>query len=75
VADSSHIIYADAICELVYISAYERGTGIAKRSPDYIAQKMAAGKAVIALDGKELVGFHGCNYDCYLFCRRSISRA
>lgn len=57
VADSSHVIYADTICELVYISALERGTGIAKRSPDYIAQKMIAGKAVIALDGKEFAGF------------------
>jgi len=57
VADSSHVIYADAICNLVQKSALERGTGIAKRSPDYITQKMIAGKAVIALDGKELVGF------------------
>lgn len=30
-------------------SAKARGTGIAKRSPDYIAQKMLEGKAVIAL--------------------------
>lgn len=33
----------------MYISAQERGTGIAKRTPDYIAEKMKAGKAVIAL--------------------------
>jgi hypothetical protein len=26
------------------------GTGIAKRSPEYIAEKMIAGKAVIALE-------------------------
>ncbi len=57
VADASHVIYADAICELVYVSALERGTGIAKRSPEYIAEKMILGKAVIALDGKELAGF------------------
>ena len=30
-------------------SAKERGTGIAKRSPEYIAKKMEEGKAVIAL--------------------------
>lgn len=30
-------------------SAQARGTGIAKRSPDYVAQKMEEGKAVIAL--------------------------
>ncbi|MEA4868771.1 hypothetical protein SDC9_130255 [bioreactor metagenome] len=57
VADASHVVYADAICELVYKSALERGTGIAKRSPDYIAQKMVSGKAVIALEGNELAGF------------------
>lgn len=58
VANSSHIVYAEQICELVYISAQERGTGIAKRSPDYIAEKMKAGKAVIALtETGELAGF------------------
>ncbi len=57
VADSSHVIYADTICRLVYISAQERGTGIAERSPDYIVRKMVSGKAVIALDGKEFAGF------------------
>lgn len=57
VANSGHIIYADEICDLVHKSALERGTGIAKRSPEYIAQKMIFGKAVIALDGKEFVGF------------------
>jgi len=42
-------------------SAKARGTGIAKRSPDYIAEKMAEGKAVIALTKKnEWVGF------CYI---------
>ena len=33
------------------------GTGIAKRSPEYIAAKMTGGKAVVALDGEKLVGF------------------
>jgi GNAT superfamily N-acetyltransferase len=42
-------------------SAKARGTGIAKRSPDYIKQKMVEGKAVVATttDGK-FVGF------CYI---------
>ncbi len=58
VADESHIVYAQAICDLVYISAQERGTGIAKRTPEYIAEKMKVGKGVIAIaeDG-ELAGF------------------
>ena len=56
-ADSSHAHYAPRICELIYESALQRGTGIAKRSPEYIAAKMTGGKAVVALDGEKLVGF------------------
>ena len=41
----------------MYESAQARGTGIAKRSPEYVAEKINAGKAVIALDGDKLVGF------------------
>ena len=60
VADASHAIYADEICEEVFISARERGTGIARRTPEYIIEKMTAGKAVIAIteDGK----FAGFSY-------------
>ena len=45
---------ADTICNEMELSAKARGTGIAKRSPDYIQQKMLQGKAVIALtkDGR-----------------------
>lgn len=57
VANASHTGYAERICELMYISALERGTGIARRSPEYIREKMISKKAVIALDGKQLVGF------------------
>ena len=55
VADISHLQYAQAICDLVYVSAQARGTGIAKRSPEYIEEKMKTGKADIALDGDILV--------------------
>ena len=48
-ADSSHAHYAPRICDLIYESALQRGTGIAKRSPEYIAAKMTGGKAVVAL--------------------------
>ena len=60
VADASHAIYADEICEEVFISARERGTGIARRTPEYVIEKMLAGKAVIAVteDGK----FAGFSY-------------
>ena len=60
VADASHAVYADEICEEIFLSARERGTGIARRTPEYIIEKMMAGKAVIALseDGK----FAGFSY-------------
>ncbi len=48
-ATEKHINYADQICEEMAESAKARGTGIAKRTPDYIVQKMLEGKAVIAL--------------------------
>ena len=49
VAGSQHIGFAETICEEMAISAKARGTGIAKRSPEYISNKMLEGKAVIAL--------------------------
>ena len=49
--------YAELIVKLIYESALQRGTGIAKRSPEYIAQKITGGKAVVALHGDRLVGF------------------
>ena len=48
VANDSHFEYALTICAEMESSAKARGTGIAKRSPDYIKQKMQEGKAVIA---------------------------
>lgn len=58
VADESHAVYAQEIVDEVYISAQERGTGIAKRTPEYIIDKMKAGKAVIALaDDGRFAGF------------------
>ena len=53
--------FAEAICLEMEESAKARGTGIAKRSPDYIRKKMAEGKAVIALtESGEWAGF------CYI---------
>ena len=49
VADESHAVYADEICDEVFISARERGTGIARRTPEDVSEKMKAGKAVIAV--------------------------
>ncbi len=48
-ATEQHIKYAEQICDEMAESAKARGTGIARRSPEYIVQKMLEGKAVIAL--------------------------
>lgn len=49
VATAQHVDYAQQICDEMAESAKARGTGIAQRSPDYVANKMLEGKAVIAL--------------------------
>ncbi|HLK30337.1 MAG TPA: hypothetical protein VKT28_17275 [Puia sp.] len=48
IADETHQDFAQIICDEMESSAKARGTGIAKRSADYIQQKMREGKAVIA---------------------------
>lgn len=48
IADASHEGFAQIICDEMASSAAARGTGIARRSPEYIRQKMQEGKAVIA---------------------------
>ncbi|NVJ88876.1 MAG: GNAT family N-acetyltransferase [Flavobacteriaceae bacterium] len=60
IANVSHIKYADIICKTIEEAAQIRGTGIAKRQPEYIATKMENGNAVIALDGDKFAGF------CYI---------
>ena len=61
VAHSGDTHYAETITNEMEESAKARGTGIAKRSPEYVANKMNEGKSVIALlkDGT-WVGF------CYI---------
>lgn len=57
VADESHEKYVDTILETISEAAKVRGTGIAKRTHDYIVTKMREAKAVIALDGDRFAGF------------------
>jgi hypothetical protein len=49
VATEQHADYALQICDEMAASAKARGTGIAQRSPEYVANKMLEGKAIIAL--------------------------
>jgi len=60
IANESHFKYAKIICDTISESAQVRGTGIAKRTPEYILKKLEKGNAVIALDKGKFVGF------CYI---------
>ena len=60
IADERYLEYVDTILNTIAEAAKIRGTGIARRSPEYIEQKMKEGKAIIALAGKEFAGF------CYI---------
>lgn len=60
-ADESHLPYVKIILTTIEEAAKVRGTGIAKRSPEYIESKMKEGKAIIALTQEgEFAGF------CYI---------
>ncbi|MBS3993697.1 MAG: GNAT family N-acetyltransferase [Bacteroidetes bacterium] len=60
VAGEAHFRYAAIICQMMEESSKIRGTGIAKRKPEYIQLKMEEGKAVIALVQDKVIGF------CYI---------
>ena len=60
IANKSHSIYAEIICNTIEEASKVRGTGIAKRQPEYIITKMDNGNAVIALDNNKFAGF------CYI---------
>jgi len=61
VGTEKHIHFVDTILKTIADAAKVRGTGIAKRNPDYIKQKFVEGKAVVAHINNEIfVGF------CYI---------
>ena len=60
IANQSHSKYAEIICQTIDEAALVRGTGIAKRKPEYIITKLENGNAVIALDDDKFAGF------CYI---------
>lgn len=60
IANKTHANYAEVICDTIEESAKVRGTGIARRTPEYILTKMENGNAIIALDGDKFAGF------CYI---------
>lgn len=60
IAHEGHYKFAQQICDTMEASAIIRGTGIAKRSPDYIIKKMENRDAVIAIANGAFAGF------CYI---------
>jgi GNAT superfamily N-acetyltransferase len=60
VAGPRHLKYVDVINDHIDMASKQRGTGIARRTYEYLASKMEEGKAIIALDGEEFAGF------CYI---------
>lgn len=60
IAEEKHLSYVDTILQTIADAAKVRGTGIAKRTPEYIELKIREGKAIIALADNEFAGF------CYI---------
>ena len=60
IANESHIKYAQIISDTITESAKVRGTGIARRTPEYIIKRLQQGNAIIALEGDNFAGF------CYI---------
>ena len=60
VTQEEHYQFANEICETIETSAKLRGTGIAKRTPEYIQKKMENQDAIIALVDGKFAGF------CYI---------
>ena len=60
-ATEEHISLAAEICKAFEEAAKVRGTGIAKRTKEYVAKKMQEGKAIIAISNRgKFAGF------CYI---------
>jgi hypothetical protein len=60
IAGEEHYKFAQEIVDTMYESAIQRGTGIAKRTPEYIIEKMKHKDAVIAMGDGRFAGF------CYI---------
>jgi len=60
ISSCEHLMYVSEIQQEMYDSAQRRGTGIAKRSIEYLSKKISEGNAVVATENDEWVGF------CYI---------
>ncbi|MCX8530978.1 GNAT family N-acetyltransferase [Chryseobacterium luquanense] len=60
ISSCEHLMYVSEIQQEMYDSAQRRGTGIAKRSIEYLSKKISEGNAIVATENGEWVGF------CYI---------
>ena len=60
IADENHLKFIDDINDAIDSASKQRGTGIARRTFEYLSSKMKEGKAIIALEGDTFAGF------CYI---------
>lgn len=56
-AEIDDVKYASSICKQIEDSAKFRGTGIAKRDPEYIKEKIINGNSIIAFYEEKIAGF------------------
>jgi len=60
VAEKQHVEYVEEINDAIDVASKQRGTGIARRSNEYLENKIKEGKAIIALVDNKFAGF------CYI---------
>lgn len=60
IAGEKHLKYIDDINDAIDLASKQRGTGIARRTHEYLESKMNEGKAIIATEGENFAGF------CYI---------
>ena len=60
VAGEKHVKYVEEINDAIDVASKQRGTGIARRSNEYLETKIKEGKAIVALVGDKFAGF------CYI---------
>lgn len=59
-AGQEHLKYAKDVSDTIEEATKDKNSGLAKRTVEYISEKIAAGKGIIALDGDKFAGF------CYI---------
>ncbi len=59
-AEKKHLSYVTEISQMIYLETLNKGIGLARRSQEYLSDKIKTAKSVIALDGEIVVGF------CYI---------